>query len=114
MLSSAEIYYYALRFEFFSTPYYSSRSLLPQDPPAFTSPDVGANTGGSTHPDTGENTDRSSRESSHQDTGDTPNTKHVSKNITLETYTLPDPTWRWVSSSWFVDMKGDGEVQHDG
>ncbi|CAE6471683.1 unnamed protein product [Rhizoctonia solani] len=32
----------------------------------------------------------------------------------LADYQLPDPTWRWVSKYWMVDMRGDGEVQQDG
>ncbi|KDQ08497.1 hypothetical protein BOTBODRAFT_566890 [Botryobasidium botryosum FD-172 SS1] len=32
----------------------------------------------------------------------------------LRDYPLPDARWRWVSKSWMVDMRGDGEVQHDG
>jgi len=73
----------------FSTSYYSSLSLLPQDPPPFTLPDTGDSTPSSKRP------------------GRIP-------NITLQTFPLPDPTWRWVSKSWLVDMRGDGDVQHDG
>ncbi|KAF8509801.1 hypothetical protein JB92DRAFT_2943863 [Gautieria morchelliformis] len=73
----------------FSTAYYSSRSLLPHDPPPFTVPDV-SETSHNQHPN------------------------HTPPNVTLTTYPLPDPTWRWVSKSWLVDMRGDGDVQHDG
>ncbi|KAF8581636.1 hypothetical protein K439DRAFT_1241115, partial [Ramaria rubella] len=73
----------------FSTAYYSSRSLLLHDPPPFTVPD--------------------SRESSPFQ-----HPHHAPPNVTLTTYPLPDPTWRWVSKSWLVDMRGDGDVQHDG
>ncbi|GJJ09692.1 hypothetical protein Clacol_003916 [Clathrus columnatus] len=72
-------------FMLFSTPYYSGRSLLPRDPPAFTAPE---STPSSIH--------------------------HVSRNATLNTYPMPDPTWTWFSDKWYVDMRGDGEVQHDG
>jgi len=74
----------------FSTAYYSNRSLLPRDPRPFTVPDVEENVDGQTkiHP-------------------------FAPANVTLETYPLPDPTWRWVSRFWLVDMRG-GEVQHDG
>lgn len=34
--------------------------------------------------------------------------------ISLDEYPLPDGTWRWVSRSWMIDMRGDGEVQYDG
>ena len=73
----------------FSTAYYSSRSLLPHDPPPFTVPDFGESSPNQ-HPN------------------------HTPPNVTLTTYPLPDPTWRWVSKSWLVDMRGDGDVQYDG
>ena len=34
--------------------------------------------------------------------------------VSLHDYPLPDGTWRWVSTSWMVDMRSDGEVQYDG
>ncbi|KAF9015166.1 hypothetical protein BDQ17DRAFT_1229141 [Cyathus striatus] len=34
--------------------------------------------------------------------------------LTLANYPLPDGTWRWVSRCWMIDMRSDGEVQHDG
>ncbi|TFK30453.1 hypothetical protein FA15DRAFT_651042 [Coprinopsis marcescibilis] len=35
--------------------------------------------------------------------------------ISLDRYTLPDGTWKWVSRCWMIDMRTDsGEVQHDG
>lgn len=77
------------RITVFSTAYYSCRSLLPHDPPPFTSPDTG--------------------ESSPNQ-----NPNHAPPNVTLVTYPLPDPTWRWVSKSWLVDMRGEGDVQFDG
>ncbi|KAF8516146.1 hypothetical protein BU17DRAFT_92978 [Hysterangium stoloniferum] len=70
-------------------PVYLHRSLLPRDPPPFTLPNPGDSTPSSKRP------------------GRIP-------NVTLQTYPLPDPTWRWVSKSWLVDMRGDGDVQHDG
>ncbi|KAI0068189.1 hypothetical protein BV25DRAFT_1911204 [Artomyces pyxidatus] len=34
--------------------------------------------------------------------------------VSLDEYPLPDGTWRWVSKSWMVDMRNDGQVQYDG
>lgn len=34
--------------------------------------------------------------------------------VSLQHYPLPDGTWRWVSTSWMVDMRSEGEVQYDG
>ena len=68
----------------FSTPYYSYLSLLPIDPPPFTVP----------------STSKSMR--------------HSQPTVSLDSYTLPDGTWRWVSRSWMVDMRGEGQTQYDG
>jgi len=38
----------------------------------------------------------------------------IDTTASLRDYPLPDARWRWVSKSWMVDMRGDGEVQHDG
>lgn len=35
-------------------------------------------------------------------------------HVSLHHYPLPDGTWRWVSTSWMVDMRGEGEVHYDG
>jgi hypothetical protein len=78
-----------LRITVFSTAYYSGRSLLPHDPPPFTVPDSGES-------------------SPNQRPGLAP------PNVTLTTYPLPDPTWRWVSKCWLIDMRRDGDVQYDG
>ncbi|KIJ27196.1 hypothetical protein M422DRAFT_71733 [Sphaerobolus stellatus SS14] len=93
-LGKEDVYRWAILYEnqrgltIFSTAYYSSRSLLPRDPPSFALPDPGDSP-------------------PHVHT-------HAPPNVTMETYPLPDPTWRWVSKSWLVDMRGEGEVQHDG
>ena len=34
--------------------------------------------------------------------------------MSLHDYPLPDGTWRWVSTSWMVDMRSEGEVHYDG
>jgi len=34
------------------------------------------------------------------------------RTFSVDTYPLPDPTWRWVSESWLVDMRRG--VGHDG
>ena len=34
--------------------------------------------------------------------------------VSLHEYPLPDGTWRWVSTSWMVDMRSEGEVHYDG
>lgn len=34
--------------------------------------------------------------------------------VSLAEYPLPDGAWRWVSRSWMIDMRGEGQVQHDG
>ena len=34
--------------------------------------------------------------------------------VSLHDYPLPDGTWRWVSTSWMVDMRSEGEVHYDG
>ena len=79
------------RITMFSIPYYSHLSLLPWDPPAFTLPD--------------------SSEPSH-------GKFHLAKShkpiITLSSYPLPNGDWKWVSKSWMIDMRGDGQVQYDG
>lgn len=68
----------------FSIPYFSRLSLLPIDPMPFTMP------GGTRLP------------------------RFHQPNITLHDYPLPDGNWRWVSKTWMIDMRSDGEVQHDG
>ena len=75
----------------FSIPYYSHLSLLPWDPPAFTLPD-----------------------SSEPPHGKFYLTKSHKPNITLSSYPLPNGDWKWVSKSWMIDMRGDGQVQYDG
>lgn len=87
---------YLIKFDrtmIFSTPYYSSLSLLPNDPPPFTVP--------STLPSTSNS--KPIRKS-----------KDNQPNVSLEDYPLPDGNWRWVSKTWMVDMQDDGSVQHDG
>ncbi|CAE7105499.1 unnamed protein product, partial [Rhizoctonia solani] len=92
---SKDLYEWAILYEnqrgitIFSIPYYSKLSLLPNDPPPFTVPNEPAG-----------------RRSSQQSTLRAPGA--------LADYQLPDPTWRWVSKYWMVDMRGDGEVQQDG
>jgi len=34
--------------------------------------------------------------------------------VSLRDYPLPDGSWEWVSTSWMVDMRSDGQVQYDG
>ncbi|KAI9512582.1 hypothetical protein F5148DRAFT_1162639, partial [Russula earlei] len=34
--------------------------------------------------------------------------------VSLHHYPLPDGTWSWVSTSWMVDMRSEGEVNYDG
>ncbi|KAH8100722.1 hypothetical protein BXZ70DRAFT_1008210 [Cristinia sonorae] len=87
---SKDVYRWAVLYEnqrgltFFSTPYYSPLSLLPMDPPPFTIPSA------SKSPRAGQPT------------------------VSLSSYPLPDGTWRWVSRTWMVDMRGDGQTQYDG
>ncbi|KZT30573.1 hypothetical protein NEOLEDRAFT_1126163 [Neolentinus lepideus HHB14362 ss-1] len=76
----------------FSSSYYSRLSLLPTDPPAFTLPYAGPSTSTSV---------REAR-------------RHQPKITKLSEYPLPDGTWEWVSQCWMIDMREDGEVQHDG
>ncbi|EIN13743.1 hypothetical protein PUNSTDRAFT_58480 [Punctularia strigosozonata HHB-11173 SS5] len=40
--------------------------------------------------------------------------KDKQPQVSLDNYPLPDGNWRWVSKSWMIDMRGDGEVQYDG
>ncbi|PCH33640.1 hypothetical protein WOLCODRAFT_160226 [Wolfiporia cocos MD-104 SS10] len=70
----------------FSTPYYSSQTLLPLDPPPHTL-----------------YTSKPSRRA-----------WRAQPDVSLASYPLPDGTWRWVSRAWMIDMRGDGQVQHDG
>ncbi|KAH7345124.1 hypothetical protein B0J17DRAFT_712732 [Rhizoctonia solani] len=93
-----DIYEWAILYEnqrgitIFSIPYYSKLSLLPSDPPPFTIPNE----------PTGHGNSRSGQRTTLRAPG------------ALADYQLPDPTWRWVSKFWMVDMRGDGEVQQDG
>ncbi|KAJ1311568.1 hypothetical protein OPQ81_010052 [Rhizoctonia solani] len=95
---SRDIYEWAILYEnqrgitIFSIPYYSKLSLLPSDPPPFTIPN--------------ESISHGKGKPSQQTTLRAPGA--------LADYQLPDPTWRWVSKFWMVDMRGDGEVQQDG
>ncbi|KAA1475801.1 hypothetical protein DENSPDRAFT_447816 [Dentipellis sp. KUC8613] len=41
-----------------------------------------------------------------------PRDKHA--GVSLNDYSLPDGTWRWVSNTWMIDMPSEGEVQYDG
>lgn len=68
----------------FSSPYFSSASLLPIDPAPFTLP--------------------TSRPMSRTD----------QPPLTLRTYPLPSGAWRWVSSQWMIDMRSDGTTGYDG
>ncbi|TFK57089.1 hypothetical protein OE88DRAFT_93057 [Heliocybe sulcata] len=76
----------------FSSSYYSRLSLLPTDPPAFTLPYAGPSTS----------------------TWNLGSRRHQPKIAKLSEYPLPDGTWEWVSQSWMIDMRENGEVQHDG
>ncbi|CAE6411225.1 unnamed protein product [Rhizoctonia solani] len=95
---SKDIYEWAILYEnqrgitIFSIPYYSRLSLLPTDPPPFTVPNEL----------TGSGNGKSGQRTMLRAPG------------ALADYQLPDPTWRWVSKFWMVDMRGDGEVQQDG
>ncbi|KAF8707779.1 Integral peroxisomal membrane peroxin, partial [Rhizoctonia solani] len=95
---SKDLYEWAILYEnqrgitLFSIPYYSKLSLLPNDPPPFTVPNEA----------TGHGRVASRQRTTLRATG------------ALSDYQLPDPTWRWVSKFWMVDMRGDGEVQQDG
>ncbi|KAF9652017.1 hypothetical protein BDM02DRAFT_3089902 [Thelephora ganbajun] len=94
---SRDVYRWAVVYEnqrgitVFSTPYYSHLSLLPWDPPAFTLPDAS--------------------EPSH---GNFYLTRSHKPTISLSSYPLPSGDWKWVSKSWMIDMRGDGQVQYDG
>lgn len=81
----------ASRITIFSIPYYSHLSLLPWDPPPFTLPDTS--------------------EASHRKFY---LTKSHKPTIMLSSYPLPNGDWKWVSKSWMIDMRGDGQVQYDG
>lgn len=70
-----------------STPYYSSATLLPLDPAAFTVSLPAGSPRAAEHPRTVQDKDQ---------------------------YQLPDPTWKWVSKWWMIDMRSDGAVQWDG
>ncbi|KAH8120330.1 hypothetical protein DFH11DRAFT_54751 [Phellopilus nigrolimitatus] len=76
----------------FSAPRYSSRSLLPRDPPPFSiaGPAPSLMNG---HP--------AKESKSHQ------------PNVSLADYPLPDGNWQWASKEWMIDMR-NGTVQHDG
>ncbi|KDN50314.1 hypothetical protein RSAG8_01650, partial [Rhizoctonia solani AG-8 WAC10335] len=95
---SRDIYEWAVLYEnqrgitIFSIPYYSKLSLLPNDPPPFTVPNE----------PTGHGKGKYGQRTTLRAPGG------------LADYQLPDPTWRWVSKYWMVDMRGDGEVQQDG
>jgi hypothetical protein len=69
----------------FSMALYSSSTLLPSDPKAFTIPSI-----------------------------TTPRRRSRQPDITPNTYPLPDGTWCWVSKEWMIDMRHEGEVQWDG
>lgn len=95
---SRDIYEWAILYEnqrgitVFSIPYYSKLSLLPTDPPPYTVPN----------------------EPTGHGRGNTSQRQTLRAPAALADYQLPDPTWRWVSKFWMVDMRGDGEVQQDG
>ncbi|KAF7320338.1 hypothetical protein MKEN_00818600 [Mycena kentingensis (nom. inval.)] len=86
-----DVYRWAVLYEnergikLFSTPYYSSVSLLPTiDPSPFTVPSA-TSSKSATQPD-----------------------------ISLRTFPLPDGSWKWIGP-WLVDMRSEaGEVQFDG
>jgi hypothetical protein len=40
--------------------------------------------------------------------------RDIQPQVSLHDYPLPDGTWRWVSKSWMVDMRSEGEVHYDG
>jgi len=94
---SKDVYRWAVVYEnqrgitVFSVPYYSYLSLLPWDPPAFTLPDT--------------------YEVSH---GKFYLPKTHRPAISLSSYPLPNGDWKWVSKSWMIDMRSDGQVQYDG
>lgn len=81
----------SFRITVFSIPYYSHLSLLPWDPPAFTLPDTYQVSHRNFYP-----------LKSHKPT------------VSLSSYPLPNGDWRWVSKSWMIDMRSDGQVQYDG
>lgn len=80
------------RFSFFSTTQYSSRSLLPTDPPPFT---VVA-------PETSLINGRPIKAS-----------KSNQPNVSLLEYPLPDGNWRWASKEWMIDMRSEN-ISYDG
>ncbi|KAF9785853.1 hypothetical protein BJ322DRAFT_1020043 [Thelephora terrestris] len=94
---SKDVYRWAVVYEnqrgvtVFSVPYYSHLSLLPWDPPAFTLPDT--------------------YEVSH---GKFYLSKSHRPAVSLSSYPLPNGDWKWVSKSWMIDMRSDGQVQYDG
>ncbi|KAH9065751.1 hypothetical protein EDB87DRAFT_1592987 [Lactarius vividus] len=40
--------------------------------------------------------------------------KDKQPQVTLHDYPLPDGDWRWVSRTWMVDMRSEGQVHYDG
>ncbi|KDQ63553.1 hypothetical protein JAAARDRAFT_65576 [Jaapia argillacea MUCL 33604] len=104
-----DIYRWAILYEnqrgatIFSTPYYSRLSLLPTDPPPFTLPYSGPS---SALPSSSSRIPLLHSRSSPKAT--------QPKISSLAEYPLPDGTWHWVSSSWMIDMRADGEVGWDG
>ncbi|KAF9509356.1 hypothetical protein BS47DRAFT_161713 [Hydnum rufescens UP504] len=89
--TAQDLYQWAVLYEnqrgitLFGMAWYSSRGLLPGDPPAFTIPVEHGNAG----------------------------PKSMSTPHTLRDFQLPDGTWLWVSKSWLVQMAGNGG-SHDG
>ncbi|KAF9526470.1 hypothetical protein CPB83DRAFT_896134 [Crepidotus variabilis] len=87
----------------FSTPYYSSLSLLPTDPSPFTLPSSPLSTSvSSSSSATSAHSLSSIRSRSHQ------------PPITLSTYPLPDGTWHWVSRCWMIDMRTNDSISSSG
>ena len=86
-------HWYIHRFSLFSTPKYSSQSLLPKDPPPFSvvSPARSLVDG---------------RPVDKLRKSDQP-------NVSLSDFPLPDGNWRWASKDWMIDMRNDS-LQYDG
>ncbi|KAG8929663.1 hypothetical protein FRC02_005252 [Tulasnella sp. 418] len=80
--------------DIWSIPHYSSRTLLPNDPPPFTVPLPPSKRRG-----------HASKEESKE---------AMKTPCSLRDYQLPDARWKWVSKHWMVDMRGDGEVSNSG
>lgn len=86
-------HWYIHRFSLFSTPKYSSQSLLPKDPPPFSVVSPARSLVD------GRPVDKLR--------------KSNQPNVSLSDFPLPDGNWRWASKDWMIDMRNDS-LQYDG